>query len=117
MTDKEKQWAEWCARNDTAQFYNSRKWRKIRREILKADHFECQTCKYKYHRYRRADTVHHVNHLKVRPDLALEPMYRDPARHEDRRNLISLCHDCHEEAHGWRMGKDKTEPITEERWD
>jgi 5-methylcytosine-specific restriction endonuclease McrA len=118
MTQKEKDWVVQCIRTDVSQFYESRRWKKLRGQILKQDHFECQVCKQKYHRYRRANTVHHVNLLKVRPDLALEAMYRDPATHTDKRNLISLCHDCHEEVHGYRMPKEKTtEALTEERWD
>ena len=63
----------------------------MRREVLQADRYECQICKAKYRRYRQADTVHHVNHLKTRPDLALE-MY------------------------GYRKKKAE-KPLTEERWD
>lgn len=33
-----------------------------------------------------------------------------------KRNLISLCHDCHEEVHGYRK-KEEKKPLTEERWD
>lgn len=117
MTQDEIDWATWCAHNDTAAFYNSPKWKRKRKEILAADHNECQCCKVKYHRYRPADTVHHINHFRDRPDLALEATYRDPATHTDKRNLISLCHECHEEAHGYRMGVSKTQPISEERWD
>ncbi len=117
MTEKDKRWAEWCACNDTARFYNSRRWRNVRNKILQQDHHECQNCKSKYHRYRKADTVHHVNHFKDRPDLALEPTYRDPALHIERRNLISLCHECHEEVHGYRIKEKPGAIITEERWD
>lgn len=117
MTTEEKNWATWCALHDVPAFYSSPQWRKLRRQILKADHYECQLCKTKYHRYRRANTVHHVNHFKIRPDLALEPMYHDPATHSDKRNLLSLCHECHEEVHGYRMASEKVEPITAERWD
>lgn len=118
MTSKDIEWATWCAQNDTAQFYNSKRWRKVRKAVLQSDHHECQLCKTKYHRYRKADTVHHINHLKVRPDLALDATYRNPATHQEERNLISLCHDCHEEVHGYRMSPDQQPHIlTEERWD
>jgi 5-methylcytosine-specific restriction endonuclease McrA len=116
VTNAEKAYAEHCAQHDVHDFYNWTKWLAVRAEVLKADHFECQRCRTKYHRYRKATTVHHVNHFKDRPDLALEMYYRDPATHEDKRNLISLCHDCHEEVHGWRKNEGP-EPLTVERWD
>ena len=117
MTTDEIRWATWCAVNDPAQFYNSRRWRNVSARVLRVDHYECQNCRSKYHRYRKATLVHHINHFKVRPDIALDATYRDPATHTERRNLISLCHDCHEEAHGYRMSAEKVEPITAERWD
>ena len=117
MTEKEKEFAGWCAINDPHKFYKWKKWLKVRDEVLKSDKYECQRCKNTYHRYRKATTVHHVNHLKARPELALEKMYHDPATHQDRRNLISLCHDCHEEVHGYRKQGKGDEPLTPERWD
>ena len=116
MTKSDTAFVERCLATDAHQFYAWPKWEHKRLEVLKLDKFECQMCKTKYHRYRKANTVHHVNHLKARPDLALETWYRDPATHEDKRNLISLCHDCHEEVHGFRR-KDGGVPLTEERWD
>ena len=116
VTENEIAYTQHCIDTDVHRFYTWQKWLNKREEILAYDKYECQTCRRVYHRYRKATTVHHVNHLKARPELALEAWYRDPATHEDRRNLISLCHDCHEEAHGYRM-KDTGEPITQERWD
>ena len=116
MTEKERRYASWCAEHDPHRFYKWSRWRAVREDVLRADRYECQTCKVKYKRYRPADTVHHVNHLKDRPDLALEMYYTDPATHRKRRNLVSLCHECHEEAHGYRKKKDFV-PLTEERWD
>lgn len=116
MTDNERRFAYQCAENDPHEFYTWVRWLAVRAEVLSLDKNECQCCREKYKRYRKADTVHHVNHFKDRPDLALEIYYNDPATHEKRRNLVSLCHDCHEEAHGYRKRK-KGEPLTEERWD
>ena len=116
MTDSERKYAAWCVAHDPHRFYTWTKWQHTRSKVLAMDRNECQVCRHKYNRYRRADTVHHVNHFKARPDLALEMYYKDPATHEKRRNLISLCHECHEAAHGYRKRKD-TEPLTEERWD
>lgn len=117
MTDKERQYSAWCVKNDVHRFYKWKLWKKVRAQVLKMDRNECQKCRER-HRYRRADTVHHVNHLKDRPDLSLEIWYRDPASHCMKRNLISLCHQCHEEEHGWRRKKRENESVvTEERWD
>ena len=90
MTTKDIEWATWCALHDVGKFYRSKRWRAVRRQVLQADHYECQTCRFKYNRYRKADTVHHINPFKLRPDLALEPTYHDPATHKQRRNLAGL---------------------------
>lgn len=69
-------------------FYKSKEWKKLRAAVLKLDHYECQQCKAEG-RYSKAQTVHHVHHVKDRPDLALTYM------HEGKRNLVSLCRECH----------------------
>ena len=117
MTDAEKDYAARCARHNPHAFYIWAKWLHVRDEVLRMDHYECQRCKDKHHRYRAADTVHHINHFKDRPDLALEVWYIDPATHERKRNLISLCHDCHEEVHERGAAKPQEPALTEERWD
>ena len=94
-------------------FYDKPEWRKLRKEVLSADKYECQECKRKG-KYKRATHVHHVNHLDKHPELALEKHYKDD-NGSVKRNLISLCRDCHEEVHGYRL-KDKPEPLTPERW-
>ena len=93
-------------------FYTWGKWKALREQVLKLDKYECQLCK-KRGKYTKATTVHHVNYVKKHPDKALEIWYS--FRGEKRRNLISLCHDCHEEVHGYRKQK-KKEPMTEEKW-
>jgi len=95
-------------------FYESKEWRRLRKLVLTEDKGECQACKAKG-KYTKANTVHHVNYLKLHPELALETHYKD----DDgvvKRNLISLCHDHHEEIHKW-VQKEKAEPLTVERWD
>ena len=77
------------------------------------DHYECQDCKAEG-RYTLATTVHHNQYVMHHPELALEIWYEFGGRRY--RNLISLCHDCHERRHGYRQ-KEATEPLTEERWD
>lgn len=116
MTKKEIKFCEWCATNNPLKFYQSSAWEKKRREVLRMDKYECQICK-QHKKYTKATTVHHVNEFRLRPDLGLEIYYHDPAEHEPKRNLISLCHDCHEAVHGYRHASLDTEPLTEERWD
>ena len=98
-------------------FYCSAAWRRKRDEILRRDRYECQICKSKG-KYTRADLVHHVQHLRDRPDLALEDTYLgdDGIEH---RQLLSVCRGCHETVcHPERMRKEyKIKFTTEERWD
>lgn len=95
-------------------FYDWPEWDKVRRDILAMDRWECQHCKARG-RYRRAILVHHVRHLKDRPDLALSPI--DPET--GGRQLVSLCRACHEEQHPERRhgGALPPPPVTQERWD
>ena len=88
-------------------FYKSRPWRKKRREILKRDNDECQRCK-SLGGYSKAVVVHHIKHLKDRPDLALV---------DD--NLVSLCEPCHNIEHPEKLKKhqvNRREHITVEQW-
>ena len=94
-------------------WYNSASWEHVK-AVLKLDCHECQLCKAKG-RYSKAVIVHHVKHLKDRPDLALS-IY-DPETGE--RQLLSVCKKCHEEVHpeSQRQCTSLKEPITIERWD
>lgn len=69
------------------EFYRSSKWLHKRELILRRDGYRCQRCK-RYGRITQANTVHHIQHLEDRPDLALTSS-----------NLISLCARCHMEVH------------------
>lgn len=95
-------------------WYNSEPWRSTRSAVLKVDRYECQRCKERG-RYSRAVLVHHVKHLRDRPDLALSII--DPATGE--RQLVSVCKRCHEELHpeSQRQFFPKEPPVTAERWD
>jgi len=97
-------------------FYDWPEWDEARMFVLeKLDHFECQKCKARG-RYRKAVLVHHVKHLKRRPDLALS--WSDPDTGE--RQLVSLCRLCHEEEHperGLKRYAAPAPPVTVERWD
>lgn len=95
-------------------WYNEAAWQRMRAQVLKLDHYECQLCKAKG-RHRRAVIVHHVKHLKDRPDLALSVW--DPDTGE--RQLVSVCKRCHEELHpeSQRQFRRIRAPLTAERWD
>ena len=113
MTDKEISFVKICIqREDLHSFYNSQQWKQLRKQVLQLDRYECRLCK-KHGKYTRATTVHHVNYVKKHPELALEIYYLWQGK--QKRNLLSLCHDCHEEIHGHRK-KSLAVPLTEEQW-
>lgn len=95
-------------------FYSWPEWKSKRAEVLQLDRNECQHCKAKG-RYKRGTIVHHVKHLRERPDLALS--ITDPDTGE--RQLVTVCKSCHEEEHpeAFRQNLPKAPLLTEERWD
>lgn len=94
-------------------FYTSMAWERVRQNALKRDHYECQRCRAKG-KLTKAVIVHHIKHLKDRPDLAL--CLDDPETGE--KQLTSLCKACHEEEHPERFPQNNPkEPLTIERWD
>ncbi len=110
---------ERIAAGDAHAFYCTGEWKRKRDDVFKIDKNECQLCKARG-KYRRAELVHHVNHLRARPDLALDIYYvdNDGAR---QRQLLSVCKKCHEvECHPERLHKFKTKSngySNTERWD
>lgn len=63
-------------------FYKSREWSGrsgyagLKEEVLREQHYECQPCKERGI-ITRADTVHHVMHVREHPELALSRWYVD----------------------------------------
>lgn len=94
-------------------FYKSKEWMKLREKILKENHNECAWCKEKG-KISKAEQVHHVQYVKKHPELALSEYYTYKGKRY--RNLIPLCHDCHDKAHGRMRHKPKAKQINEERW-
>lgn len=94
-------------------FYKSKEWIELREKILKENHYECVWCKEKG-KISKAEQVHHVQYVKKHPELALSEYYTYKGKQY--RNLIPLCHDCHDKAHGRMRHKPKTKQINEERW-
>jgi len=95
------------------EFYRSSAWERLRAEVLAEYKYECQHCKARGY-YTKANTVHHVRHVKRYPELALSKTYTDGQGYEQQ-NLVPLCHACHEQAHDHRQ-KEKPKPLTKERW-
>lgn len=89
-------------------FYISKSWIELRSKVLKEQNNECQICKERG-KYKRARTVHHIKHIKNRPDLALT-----------RSNLLCVCEACHNELHPEKFEKyifkTKKSELNEERW-
>ena len=93
-------------------FYKSKYWRKLRKEVLKEQKEKCQEC-LKLGKITKANTVHHVQFVDKHPELALSKFYTYKGKQY--RNLICVCPDCHNKLHPEKH-KQKKEPINEERW-
>lgn len=97
------------------QFYFTEDWKELRQDVLDDFHNECQEC-LKHGNYTKADCVHHVNEVRIRPDLALSKYYVDN-KGNTQPNLVPLCNQCHNNVHdklGEWQRKDKF--TNEERW-
>lgn len=111
-----KQLVALIAQGKEARFYDWPEWAARRSDAFRLDRGECYLCRARRKRYRKAVLVHHVKHLKDRPDLALSLF--DPDTGE--RQLVSLCRACHEDEHPerrWQRPTAFNPMVTEERWD
>lgn len=73
--------------------YKTKRWERKRAVILRRDEYLCQECK-RYGKSKEADTVHHINSVEERPDLAWVNI-----------NLLSLCGPCHNRMHDRDTGQ------------
>lgn len=105
------------AEDKLVKFYQSKEWRELRQKVLQDNHYECLHCRAKG-KIKRAETVHHVNHVKDRPDLALT-QYTIDEHGNHITNLVPLCNQCHNKEHPEKLFNQRTKhkPITDERWD
>lgn len=111
--DEVGQWiSELIAADKLHVFYTSSYWLNLRAEVLDEYKNECQNCKARG-KYKKATHVHHVQYVRNHPRLALSKEYIFKGKVY--KNLIPLCHDCHEEEHDHRQ-MNKKEPITIEKW-
>lgn len=103
------------AHGEVDTLYKTSEWQQLREHILSRDHHECQRCNgrndlgkpIKTIRLTRANTVHHIQEVRDRPDLMMEES-----------NLISLCHECHDIVHGrtTKLFNKPKQRLTKERW-
>lgn len=104
--------------DDIIKIYKTKEWRDVREEQLKADHYECQRCKHqgKYKtvqgmvKYTPATLVHHDFRVRKYPQYCYSRFVNG------KRNMYSLCEQCHEIEHsGERIPMNKDE-WNDERW-
>ena len=105
--------------NKIYRFYHLPEWISLRREVLFESHNECYDCKLKGILTVGTDEepleVHHVNFVKVRPELALSKFYVDK-NGALKPNLVALCHNCHDKRHNRFNDKVKEKFKDDERW-
>lgn len=98
--------------SERKRFYNSAAWKKVRREAMERDHFECIWCKDEgkltIEQYREEGKtlleVDHIYTLEEHPHMRLKVS-----------NLRTLCKRHHNERHGRYYSKEKK--WQDERWD
>ena len=97
-------------------FYKSKQWIQLKTEVLEEHHNECYICR-QQGKITRADTVHHVNYVREKPQLALSKYYIDNNGNKQL-NLIPICKACHNKVHYKdKLGKLHEDKFTnEERW-
>ncbi|PEP91586.1 HNH endonuclease [Bacillus toyonensis] len=109
---------EYKTKYQKSQFYNSRAWKQVRKQVQKRDNYECQECK----RNGRVQTdtneysesakrkkiqlvVHHIKELAHHPELALAI-----------NNLETVCVSCHNTEHGRIFQKKPNKWEYDEKW-
>lgn len=104
--------------NKMYRFYQLKSWQKLRDEVLTESHNECYDCRNKgiltLGTEEQPLEVHHINFVRVRPDLALSKFFIDIDGIK-KPNLVALCHCCHDRRHN-RFGKFNDKFSDDERW-
>lgn len=101
-------------------FYHSKYFKRVKKEVLREQHYECQRCKevgklrIVKPTIKRSGVVHHVKEVKEYPELAISKYYHDELGRKHKQ-LIVLCNDCHEIVHE-RAYKREPKFNNEERW-
>ena len=98
------------AEGNKKKFYDEGYWKKLSKEILERDNYECQECKKEgkltIKQHKKKLDIHHIKELETNPELAY---VKD--------NLVTVCVHHHnildEKAFN---GKKKEKFMNEERW-
>lgn len=100
---------KWITDGELWRFYKTKEWISLKNSVLAAGHYECKICRQqgKITRYdideqgrkHLLSTVHHVNHVRSHPELAMSRTFRDPNTNEVKDNLIPVCKACHNKLH------------------
>lgn len=104
--------------NRLDKFYHSKYFKKLKKEVLREQHYECQRCREKgkltivNEDKKRSGVIHHVKEVRLYPELALSKYYYDE-HSKQHKQLIVLCNECHEIEHD-RFSI--SEPLNVERW-
>lgn len=101
-------------------FYCWSAWRHLRAHVLAEFHGECYDCLQRSPaRYTPAECVHHVREVEDFPGWALTEYIPD-GQGGTMRQLVPLCHECHDLRHGRFKGRPRdntcTAPLTAEWW-
>ena len=98
-----------------AEFYHSQQWKRKSRQVRRAQHGKCW-CHLHPEQFRHLEgnhpelvdgnTVHHLNPVRQRPDLALSDTAEDGSQ-----NLVCLCPSCH-----WHLHHEAQLLDIPERW-
>ena len=101
-------------------FYNSKYFKKIKKEVLKEQHYECQRCKEQGKlsivkpTKKRSGVVHHVKEVRDYPQYALSKHYYEQGiKHKQ---LVVLCNECHEAVHDRFVASENKPQLNEEKW-
>lgn len=106
--------------NRLDKFYHSKYFKRVKNEVLREQHYECEMCREKGKltivkpALKRSGVVHHIKYVREYPELALSKYYYDEFGHKHKQ-LIVLCNECHEIVHE-RAYKREPKFTNEERW-
>ncbi len=126
QADVDKWIEELIEKDELWRFYKSPQWIKLKKEVLKANHYECAECRKKgiVTRYdvdadgnrTLLSTVHHVQFVRNHPELALSRTYTYKGK--TYQNLIPVCKACHNKLHPEKHRKHNSELhfSNKERW-
>lgn len=98
---------DWINKDTLIKFYKTKEWRAVRDKRRQLDNYECQECK-RNGKYSKLDVVHHKQHVKDQPSMALMLS-----------NTEGLCHKCHNKEHPEKLEEFNTKKNifkNEERW-